>query len=141
MAKKTRTNSLDFYSFSTKNSFFNSFFFSECKHIFKGLVFYSVPNVNSRIGRIFELNQTNFERIQHLKNLTPPYSWSRTESNEFWINFHRIFRTFFAFSNQSNRKFSNRIDRISTEFQFDSAPTLWVFLLSFLRFSVCFTSP
>ena len=29
---------------------------------------------------------------------------------------------FFAFSNQSNRKFSNRIERISNEFQFDSTP-------------------
>ena len=30
------------------------------------------------------------------------------ESNEFRNNFHRIFRLFFALSNQSNRKFSNR---------------------------------
>ena len=64
----------------------------------------------------------NFERIQHLKNLTPPYSWSRIKSNEFRINFHQIFGIFFALSNQSNRKFSNRIERISNEFQFDSTP-------------------
>ena len=65
----------------------------------------------------------NFERIQHLKNLTPPYSWSRIESCEFQINFHRIFRIFFALSNQLNHKFSNRIERILNEFQFDSIPT------------------
>ena len=44
-------------------------------------------------------NRTNFERIQHLKNLTPPNSWSQIEWNEFRINFHRIFRIFFALSN------------------------------------------
>ena len=57
-------------------------------------------------------NRTNFERIQHLKNLTPPCSWSRIELNEFHINFHRIFLIFFALLNQSNSKFSNRIERI-----------------------------
>ena len=38
-----------------------------------------------------ESNCTNFEQIQHMKNLTPPYSLSRIESNEFRINFHRIY--------------------------------------------------
>ena len=46
------------------------------------------------------------------------------ESNEFRIDFYRIFRTFFALSNQSNRTFSNRIDQISNKFQFDSTPNL-----------------
>ena len=69
---------------------------------------------------IFESNRTNFEPIQHLKNLTPPYNWSRIKSIEFLINFHRIFHILFALSNQSDRKFSNRIERISNEFQFDS---------------------
>ena len=78
---------------------------------------------NQTIHKFSNWILTNFERIQHLKNLTPPYSWSRIESNEFRINFHRIFRIFFALSNQSNRKFSNRIERISNEFQFDSTPT------------------
>ena len=41
-------------------------------------------------------------------NLTPPYSWSWIESNEFQSNFHGIFRIFFALSNQSNCKLSNR---------------------------------
>ena len=68
-------------------------------------------------------NWMNFERIQHLKNLTPPYSWSWIKSNKFRINFHRIFRIFFALLNQSNHKFSNPIERISNEFQFDSTPT------------------
>ena len=44
-----------------------------------------------------ESNRTNFEQIQHLKNLTPPYSWSRIESNAFGINFHRIFQIFLPF--------------------------------------------
>ena len=70
----------------------------------------------------FRMNLPNFERIQLLKNLTPPYSWRRIESNEFGINFHRIFRIIFAISDQSNRKFSNQIERISNEFQFDSTP-------------------
>ena len=69
-------------------------------------------------------NRMNFEQIQHLKNLTPSYSWSRIESNEFRINFHQLFRIFFALSNQPIRKFSNRIERISNEFQFDSTPNL-----------------
>ena len=63
----------------------------------------------------------NFERIQHLKNLTPPHG--------FRINFHQIFRIFFALSNQSNRKFSNRIEQISNEFQFDSTLTQHITLL------------
>ena len=70
----------------------------------------------------FRMNLPNFERIQLLKNLTPPYSWRRIESNEFGINFHRIFRIIFALWNQSNSKFSNRIERISIEFQFDANP-------------------
>ena len=41
------------------------------------------------------------------------------------IENYRIFRTFFAFSNQSNRKFSNRIQRILLEFQFDSTSMTW----------------
>ena len=48
-------------------------------------------NFESLESYIFELNRTNFQRIQHLKNLTPPYSWSRIELKEFRINFHRIF--------------------------------------------------
>ena len=68
----------------------------------------------------------NFEPIQHLKNLIPPYSWSRIKSNEFRINFHPIFRIFFSLSNQPNRKFSNPLERTSNEFQFDSTPTLEV---------------
>jgi len=40
------------------------------------------------------------------------------ESNEFRINFHRIFRILFALSNQSNRKFSNPIE--SNEFRTNS---------------------
>ena len=44
------------------------------------------------------------------------------ESNEFWINCHRIFQICFALLNQSNRKFSNRIEQISNDFQFDSTP-------------------
>ena len=39
------------------------------------------------------------------------------ESNEFRIEIYRIFRTFFALSNQSNHKFLNGIERISNEFQ------------------------
>ena len=46
--------------------------------------------------------------INLLKNLTPPYSWSRIESNEFGIDFHRIFLIIFHLLNQSNQKFSNR---------------------------------
>ena len=75
-----------------------------------------------RIFRIifhFRINRiTNFriERISNEfsigKNLTSPYSWSRIKSNEFRINFHRIFLIFFALLNQSNSKFSNRIERI-----------------------------
>ena len=42
------------------------------------------------------------------------------ESNEFQIEIYRIFRTFFAFWNQSNHKFSNGIKWISNESQFDS---------------------
>ena len=37
------------------------------------------------------------------------------ESNEFRIDFYRIFRIIFHLSNQSNHKFSNRIERISNE--------------------------
>ena len=85
---------------------------------------------------IFHLsNRTIFEWIQHQKNLTPPpYSWSRMESNEFWINFHRMFQIFFALSNQSNPKFSNRIERISNKFQFDSTLNKkWHFSWRFLN--------
>ena len=58
------------------------------------------------------------------ENLTPPYSWSQIESNEFWTDFYQIFRIFFDLLNQSNRNFSNQIERISNEFQFDSTPNL-----------------
>ena len=37
------------------------------------------------------------------------------ESNEFRIDFYQIFRIIFHLSNQSNHKFSNRIERISNE--------------------------
>ena len=71
---------------------------------------------------IFESNRTNFEWIEHLKIWLHPIVW--VESNEFWIDFHQIFWIFYALSNQSNHKFSNRIKQISNEFQFDSTPNL-----------------
>ena len=37
------------------------------------------------------------------------------ESNEFRIDFYRIFQIIFHLSNKSNHKFSNRIERISNE--------------------------
>ena len=43
-----------------------------------------------------ESNRTNFKRMQHLKNLTPLYSWSRIEriTNQFSSNFSNIFCLF-----------------------------------------------
>ena len=78
-----------------------------------------------RINRIinFRIESNEFRTNPASEKFDSIYSWSRIESNEFRINFHRIFRIFFALSNQSNRKFSNRIERISNEFQFDSTPT------------------
>ena len=84
---------------------------------------------------IFHLsNQSNhkfYNRIKqisieysNLKNLTPPYSWSQIESNKFRINLHWIFQIFFALSSQLHHKFSNRIERISNKFQFDSNPKI-----------------
>ena len=43
------------------------------------------------------------------------YVWGGVESNEYRIDFYRIFRIIFHLSNQSNHKFSNRIERISNE--------------------------
>ena len=91
-----------------KGIFLLSYSFSKCFLPFESIQSFS--------------NRTNFERIQHQKNLTLPYNWSQIKSNEFRINFHRIFRRFFALSNQSNRKFLNQIERILNEFQFDSTP-------------------
>ena len=58
--------------------------------------------MNFRIERIS--NESSIWKIW----LHPAYSWSRIESNEFRIGFHWIFRIFFAISNQSNLKLSNR---------------------------------
>ena len=69
------------------------------------------------------------------------------KSNEFWIDFYRIFRTIFHLSNQSNHKFSNRIERISNE---SSYWKIWLhpivgvesnrtnFELIFIKFFKCF---
>ena len=47
-------------------------------------------------------NRTNFEPIQHLTNLTPPYSWSRIEriSNWFSSNFSNIYCPFESIESQ-----------------------------------------
>ena len=80
----------------------------------------------------FWINQIiNFPIHPNEFRTNPSYSWSRNELKEFQINFHRIFRIFFALSNQSNCKFLNRIEQISNEFQFASTPptylsNLWI---------------
>ena len=82
----------------------------------------------ANFSNYFLSNRTNFElKIIEFFELFLPFRINRIvnfriESNEFRINFHRISRIFFALSNQSNRKFSNRIEQISNEFQFDSTP-------------------
>ena len=48
------------------------------------------------------------------------------EWNKFRIENYQIFQTFFAFSNQSNHQFLNRIERISNYFQFDSTPSMYL---------------
>ena len=81
-------------------------------------------------------NQLNHKFSNRIERISNEYSiWKiwlypilRVELNEFHINFHRTFRIFFALSNQSNRKFSNRTERILNKFQFDSTPN--VFLVS-----------
>ena len=55
------------------------------------------------------LNLSNrIERIKHLKNLTPPYSWNPIESNKFRNNFHRIYRIFLPFRIANFRIESNK---------------------------------
>ena len=60
----------------------------------------------------FRINRIINFRIERISNESSIWKiWLHpivgVESNEFRINFHRIFRTFFALSNQLNRKFSN----------------------------------
>ena len=69
-----------------------------------------------------EKNFEFFESENWVWKICEFFEFFSFELNEFRIEIYRIFRTFFAFSNQSNRKFSNRIDRISNESQFDSTP-------------------
>ena len=45
-------------------------------------------------------------------------SQSRIKSNEFWIDFFQIFGIFFHILNQSNCKFSNRMEQILNESNF-----------------------
>ena len=77
-------------------------------------IFFHLSNQSNH--KFSNSNRTNFERIQHLKNLIPPYSWSRIESNEFRMDFYWIFRIIFHLSHQSNHKFLNRIERILNEY-------------------------
>ena len=55
---------------------------------------------------------------------------------EFRINFHRIFQIFSALSNQSNRKFSNRIERILNELQFIPKPQPVIYNLCLCFYSL-----
>ena len=80
--------------------------------------------INRFINFRIESNRTNFERIQHLKIWLHPIIGVKSNRTNFELIFIEFFVYFLPFSNQSNRKFSNRIERISKEFQFDSTPTV-----------------
>ena len=60
-------------------------------------IFWIIFHLSNQSNHKFS-NRTNFEPIHYLKNLTPPYSWSRIE--QISNLFHQMFWIFFALLNQ-----------------------------------------
>ena len=111
--------------FSSQNLCVKTFFeYSEFsfKHLGKTLRWSRFERISNQFSSNFSNYFSPFESIESTIWKIWFHPIVGIEKNEFWINFHRIFQIFFALSNQSNRKFSNWIERISNEYQFDFNP-------------------